>query len=135
LPIPGADLPHVHTLRTLADSRAIAAAANEATRAVVIGSSFIGLEVAASLRARGATVTVVGPDAVPLGRVLGDEVGAFVRSVHESKGVAFRLGRKPSSIAADRITLDDGSELPATLVVIGVGVRPRTQLAETAGLR
>jgi NADPH-dependent 2,4-dienoyl-CoA reductase/sulfur reductase-like enzyme/nitrite reductase/ring-hydroxylating ferredoxin subunit len=133
LPIPGADLPHVHVLRTLADSRAIAAA-GAGKRAVVIGASFIGLEVAASLRARGADVTVVGPEAVPLARVLGDEVGAFVRRVHEGKGVAFRLGRKPASITAEAVTLDDGTVAPADVVVMGVGVKPRLGLAEAAGL-
>jgi NADPH-dependent 2,4-dienoyl-CoA reductase/sulfur reductase-like enzyme/nitrite reductase/ring-hydroxylating ferredoxin subunit len=134
LSLDGATLPHVHTLRTLADSRSIAAAADANTRAVVIGASFIGLEVAASLRARGAAVTVVGPESTPLARVLGDEVGAFVKRVHESKGVSFRLGRKPVSITPDRVVLDDGSELPASLVVMGVGVRPRIALAEAAGL-
>jgi apoptosis-inducing factor 3 len=134
LGIDGANQPHVRTLRTLADSRSIAAAATAGTRAVVIGASFIGLEAAASLRARGAEVTVVGPETVPLARVLGDEVGAFVQRVHESKGVAFRLGRKPQSIASDRVKLDDGTELPASLVVMGVGVKPRTDLAAAAGL-
>jgi NADPH-dependent 2,4-dienoyl-CoA reductase/sulfur reductase-like enzyme/nitrite reductase/ring-hydroxylating ferredoxin subunit len=134
LPIEGATLPHVHTLRTLADSRAIGSAASERTRAVVIGASFIGLEAAASLRARGADVTVVGPEAIPLARVLGDEVGAFVRTVHEAKGVAFRLGRKPARITSSAVILDDGTELPASLVVTGVGVKPRTDVAASAGL-
>jgi NADPH-dependent 2,4-dienoyl-CoA reductase/sulfur reductase-like enzyme len=105
------------------------------TRAVVIGTSFIGLEVAASLRTRGAAVTVVGPDAVPLARVLGDQVGAFVRQVHDHNGVAFRLGRKPASITREHVVLDDGSQLPADLVVLGVGVQPRLELATAAGLR
>jgi NADPH-dependent 2,4-dienoyl-CoA reductase/sulfur reductase-like enzyme/nitrite reductase/ring-hydroxylating ferredoxin subunit len=134
LPIDGADLPHVHLLRSLADSRAIIAAASADKPVVVIGGSFIGLEVAASLRARGAAVTVVAPDPVPLARVLGDEVGRFVRGVHEAKGVAFRLGRKPARIARDAVTLDDGSALPAALVVMGVGVSPRVELAAAAGL-
>lgn len=134
LPLDGGALPHVHTLRTLADSRAIVARAVAGTRAVVIGASFIGLEAAASLRARGVDVTVVGPEAVPLERVLGGDVGAFVRRVHEAKGVAFRLGRKPARITDDRVILDDGTELEASLVVMGVGVRPRLDLAATAGL-
>ncbi len=134
LEIEGADLPHVHTLRTLADSRAIAMAATPGKAVVVIGASFIGLEVAASLRARDAAVTVVAPDAVPLVRALGEEVGAFVRGVHEAHGVTFRLGRKPARITPDQVILDDGSALPAALVVIGVGVRPRTDLAAAAGL-
>jgi NADPH-dependent 2,4-dienoyl-CoA reductase/sulfur reductase-like enzyme/nitrite reductase/ring-hydroxylating ferredoxin subunit len=132
LSIPGADLPHVHVLRTLADSKAIAAAAGK--RAVVIGASFIGLEAAASLRARGCDVTIVAPLTVPLARVLGDEVGAFVRRIHEAKGETFRLGKKPASITADSVTLDDGEVLPADVVVMGVGVKPRLGLAERAGL-
>lgn len=134
LPLPGADLPHVHTLRTLADSRAIAAAISAKLPVVIIGASFIGLEAAAALRARGAEVTVVGPEPVPLARVLGTEVGAFVRRVHEGKGVLFELGRKPASITADSVILDDGRALPAQLVVMGVGVKPRLELASAAGL-
>src|SRR4051812_34606176 len=87
LPLPGSDLPHVHYLRTLADSRALIAAAKDAKRAVVIGASFIGLEVAASLRARGVEVHVAAPESIPLSRVVGDYLGGFVRSFHESKGV------------------------------------------------
>ncbi|MFP5406715.1 MAG: NAD(P)/FAD-dependent oxidoreductase, partial [Gammaproteobacteria bacterium] len=135
LPIPGADKPHVHTLRTLADSRAIIAQAEGGRRAVVIGASFIGLEVAASLRARGVEVEVVAPDPVPLARVLGEQLGSFVRGLHESHGVRFHLGRKPAAIHADRVDLDDGTSLAADLVVMGVGVRPRTELAQAAGLR
>jgi NADPH-dependent 2,4-dienoyl-CoA reductase/sulfur reductase-like enzyme/nitrite reductase/ring-hydroxylating ferredoxin subunit len=131
LPIDGANLPHVHTLRTLGDSRAIAGATGPA---VVIGASFIGLEVAASLIARGTAVTVVAPEAVPLARVLGDDVGNFVRRVHEAKGVAFQLGKKPAKITATEVTLDDGTSLPAGVVVMGVGVKPRTDLAQAAGL-
>jgi len=134
LPIEGAELPHVHTLRTLADSRAIGGAALAGTPVVIIGASFIGLEAAASLRARGADVTVVGPESVPLARVLGDEVGGFVRRVHEAKGVAFRLGRKPVRITAGEVSLDDGTALRAAVVVMGVGVKPRTELATAAGL-
>jgi NADPH-dependent 2,4-dienoyl-CoA reductase/sulfur reductase-like enzyme/nitrite reductase/ring-hydroxylating ferredoxin subunit len=134
LPLQGNDLPHVHYLRTLADSRALIDAAKHAKRAVVIGSSFIGLEVAASLRARNVDVHVVGPDTVPLGRVLGDYLGGFIRSFHESHGVTFHLGRKPQRIEADAVVLDDGTRLSADLVAIGVGVRPRLELAEKAGL-
>ncbi len=135
LPIPGANLPHVHVLRTLADARSIIEDLERAKNAVVIGSSFIGLEAAASLRKRGLAVTVAGPDAVPLARVLGDEVGRFVRDVHEANGVAFRLEVRPTSITESEVTLSDGSTLRADLVVMGVGVRPRTDLAEATGLR
>jgi NADPH-dependent 2,4-dienoyl-CoA reductase/sulfur reductase-like enzyme/nitrite reductase/ring-hydroxylating ferredoxin subunit len=134
LAIPGADLPHVHLLRSLADSRALIAAAKGAKRAVVIGASFIGLEAAAALRARGVAVTVVAPEELPLGRILGPELGGFLRSLHEEHGVSFRLGRKPASITPSEVRLDDGSAEPADLVVMGVGVRPRLELAESAGL-
>ena len=134
LDLPGADAPHVHYLRSLADSRSIIVAAKEAKRAVVIGGSFIGLETAASLRARDLEVHVVAPEAVPLERVMGRELGDFIRALHEEKGVHFHLGRKPARVEADAVVLDDGTRLTADLVVIGVGVRPRLALAEQAGL-
>jgi NADPH-dependent 2,4-dienoyl-CoA reductase/sulfur reductase-like enzyme/nitrite reductase/ring-hydroxylating ferredoxin subunit len=131
--LPGAE--GVLYLRTLADSRAIIArASGGAKRAVVIGASFIGLEVAASLRARGLEVDVVAPEALPLARVLGDELGAFVKALHEEHGVRFHLGTKPKTIAKDKVTLENGETLACDLVVAGIGVRPRTQLAEKAGL-
>jgi NADPH-dependent 2,4-dienoyl-CoA reductase/sulfur reductase-like enzyme/nitrite reductase/ring-hydroxylating ferredoxin subunit len=134
LPIGGADLPHVHYLRSLADSRAIIAASGAAKRAVVIGSSFIGLETAASLRNRNIEVHVVAPESLPLERVLGPELGTFIKALHEEHGVLFHLGRKPDRVEKDAVVLDDGSRLPADLVVFGVGVRPRLALAEAAGL-
>jgi apoptosis-inducing factor 3 len=134
LPLAGGDLPHVHYLRTLADSRTLIAASKSAKRAVVIGSSFIGLEVAASLRARNIDVHVVAPEAIPLSRILGDYLGSFIRSFHESHGVTFHLGRKPQRIEADAVVLDDDTRLTADLVAIGVGVRPRLDLADQAGL-
>ena len=133
LPIPGAERALV--LRTLADSRALVAQAREGQRAVIIGASFIGLEVAASLRARKVEVAVVAPEARPLEKVLGPELGDFVRQLHEEHGVQFHLGKKPATIGPDALMLDDGTVLPAALVVMGVGVRPRLQLAEHAGLR
>ncbi|HKQ23013.1 MAG TPA: FAD-dependent oxidoreductase [Burkholderiales bacterium] len=134
LELPGADLPHVHYLRTLGHSRAIIAAAGKAQHAVVVGSSFIGLEVAASLRARKVDVHVVGLDAVPLAKVMGPELGAFIRKVHEEHGVSFHLGMRPQAIDEKSVTLDNGERVPAELVVIGVGVRPALSLAEKAGL-
>jgi apoptosis-inducing factor 3 len=135
LSIPGGDRPHVFPLRTLADSRAIIARAGAGRRAVVIGASFIGLEAAASLRHRGLEVDVVGPETVPLARILGDEIGAFIRKRHEKEGVRFHLGVTPTAIDDDGVDLSDGERLPADLVVIGVGVVPRTPLAEAAGLK
>jgi NADPH-dependent 2,4-dienoyl-CoA reductase/sulfur reductase-like enzyme/nitrite reductase/ring-hydroxylating ferredoxin subunit len=134
LDLPGDGQAHVHYLRSLGDSREIIAAAKDARSAVVIGGSFIGLEVAASLRARGLAVHVVAPEALPLERVLGQALGTFIKTVHEEKGVVFHLAHKPASIARDAVVLDDGTRLDADLVVIGVGVRPRLALAEQAGL-
>lgn len=135
LTIPGADRAHVHTLRSLDDCRAIIRASEGATNAVVLGASFIGMEVAASLRARGLQVTVVAPDAVPFEKVLGREVGEAIQRVHEENGVEFRLGRTPAAILEDSVRLDDGSDTAAQLVVMGVGVVPDIRLAEAAGLQ
>jgi NADPH-dependent 2,4-dienoyl-CoA reductase/sulfur reductase-like enzyme/nitrite reductase/ring-hydroxylating ferredoxin subunit len=134
LPVPVAEGGRVRYLRSLADSRAIIAAAGNGGAAVVIGASFIGLEVAASLRQRGLEVHVVAPEAIPLARVMGPELGAFVRRLHESKGVVFHLGRTVKAVAAGHVTLDDGTLLDAGLVVAGVGVRPRVGLAQSTGL-
>jgi NADPH-dependent 2,4-dienoyl-CoA reductase/sulfur reductase-like enzyme/nitrite reductase/ring-hydroxylating ferredoxin subunit len=134
LPVPAADLPHVHTLRTLADSRAIIADAKSAKRALVIGASFIGLEAAAALRARDLEVHVVAPEARLMERVLGRELGDFIRALHVEHGVIFHLGEIVTAFDGRRATLKGGSTLEADVVVVGVGVRPRLALAEQAGL-
>ncbi|MEJ8846902.1 FAD-dependent oxidoreductase [Variovorax rhizosphaerae] len=134
LEVPGATPGQVLSLRSFADSRAIVARAAEARSALVIGASFIGLEVAASLRTRGVEVHVVAPDAVPMQRVLGPELGAFVRDLHASHGVIFHLGTKVTSVDGRRATLADGTTVEADLIVAGVGVRPSVALAEQAGL-
>jgi len=134
LALPGGDLPHVHYLRTLADSRALIARALVSKHAVVIGASFIGLEVAASLRARNIDVHVVGLETCPMEKILGVEVGNFIRKLHEEHGVTFHLGTTAASIDERSVTLRGGEGLPADLVVIGVGVRPAIALAEQAGL-
>ena len=134
LDVPGATLPHVHYLRTLADGRALVASALAAKRAVVIGASFIGLEVAASLRARNIEVHVVGTETVLMEKVLGPEVGKFLRKLHEDHGVTFRLGTTATAIDKQNVTLKTGERLQADLVVVGIGVRPAISLAEQAGL-
>src|SRR5258705_8515325 len=134
LDLPGGDLPRVHYLRTVADSRALAAKAAASRRAVVIGASFIGLEVAASLRTRNVEVHVVGPEARPLEKVLGAEVGDFIRKLHEEHGVTFHFGTTAAGIGERDVRLENGETLQADLVVIGVGVRPAVPLAEQAGL-
>jgi len=134
LRIPGADLPHIHYLRTLADSRAIVATASAARRAVVIGASFIGLEVAASLRARGLEVHVVAPETHPMERVLGREIGDLVRQVHEEHGFVFHLGTTPASFERSHVTLQSGERLGTDFVVVGIGVGLEMALAEQAGI-
>ncbi len=134
LPIPGADLGHVLTLRSLSDSRALIERAKTAQRALVVGAGFIGLEAAASLRARGLDVHVVAPDAHPLERILGADIGAMIQTVHESHGVVFHLGQRPVAIDGTHVVLSSGDRLAADVVVIGAGVTPETALAEKAGL-
>jgi apoptosis-inducing factor 3 len=134
LDIPGANQPHVHVLRSLADSRGIIAGLEKGKRAVVIGASFIGLEAAASLRAREVEVHVVAPEKRPLERVFGPQFGDFVRALHEEHGVKFHLDNSVTAIGKSDVTLKGGGTLSADLVVIGVGVRPRISLAEKAGL-
>jgi apoptosis-inducing factor 3 len=132
--VPGADLQHVHYLRTLADSRALVEKTLTAKRAVVIGASFIGLEVAASLRARNIDVHVVEPETIPMKKILGPEVGTFIRKLHEDHGVTFHLGTTATSIDERRVTLKNGETLRADFVVVGIGVRPALSLAQQAGL-
>lgn len=121
-------------LRTLADSRALIEAAEKGGRAVVLGASFIGLEVAASLRARGLDVHVVAPEERPLEKILGRELGDFVRGVHDEHSVVFHMGRTARSIEGRVVTLDNGERIGAGLVVAGIGVRPNDELAAQAGL-
>ncbi len=134
LPLPGDPAIPIHYLRSFADSRAIVASVKGAKRVVVVGASFIGLEVAAALRTRDVAVDLVAPDNVPLERVMGAEVGRFIRSVHEDHGVVFHLNAKVSRIDGRTVTLSDGTTIEADAVVAGVGVRPSIELAEQAGL-
>lgn len=132
--IPGERLPHVHYLRSLADARALVAKALVAKRAVVVGTSFIGLEVAASLRTRNIDVHAIGLDDIPMLRTLGPEVGTFIRALHEKHGVTFHSGTTVTAIDERRVTLRNGESVEADLVVVGIGVRPTVELAQLAGL-
>jgi NADPH-dependent 2,4-dienoyl-CoA reductase/sulfur reductase-like enzyme/nitrite reductase/ring-hydroxylating ferredoxin subunit len=134
LDIPGASDSQVHYLRTFADSRAIVAKAATAKSVVVIGASFIGLEVAASLRARGIAVHIAAPDHEPLERVMGPEVGRFIRQLHERQGVVFHLGQTVQRVDGRTVTLSDKTTVDADFLVLGIGVRPAIGLAEQAGL-
>jgi len=134
LSLPGSTLPHVHSLRSFADARALLAKAKTSKRAVVIGASFIGMEVASSLRAHDIAVDVVAPDAIPFQKTLGKEAGTFIRKLHEQHGVTFHLETHAASIDERSVTLQDGQRLEADLVVAGIGVRPSIALAEKAGL-
>jgi apoptosis-inducing factor 3 len=134
LKILGHDLPHVCYLRTLADSRRIIEKAKNAKHAVIIGASFIGLEVAWSLRERKLDVAVVGKHSLPLEKALGRDLGALVQKTHEANGVKFHLGREAVKILERSVQLDDGTQLECDLVVAGIGVRPDIALAERAGI-
>jgi len=132
LKVPGAD--RVHYLRTLPESKALADAITAETTVVVVGAGWIGLEVAAAARGRGATVTVVEVDSLPLRLVLGEELGAIYAELHREKGADLRLQSGIQEIRESSVILTDGTEIAADLVVAGVGVRPVTELAESAGL-
>ncbi len=134
LPIACADASQMLYLRSYADAQAIVERARTAKHVVVVGASFIGLEVSASMRARNVAVDVIAPEQVPLERVMGPEVGRFVQSLHEARGVRFHLGQTLASVDGRTIALSGGGTIDADFVVVGAGVRPSTALAERAGL-
>lgn len=131
---PGFDGENVFTLRSIADAAAVAAAARPGARAVIIGASFIGLEAAAALRQRGLDVTIVAPDEVPFERVFGAEIGAWFQHLQEGRGVQFRLGTGAEAMENGQVRLADGRSIPADFVLLGVGVHPRTAVAEASGI-
>lgn len=130
LPIPGVDLTGVYPLRTLHDSRTLRELGKEGKRAVIIGSSFIGLEGAMSLRKLGSEVDVIGQEAVPFGKILGEKIGRVVQDWHEKEGIRFHLGRNVKEIEGEgnvsAVVLDNGDRIEADFVLLGVGVKPRT---------
>ena len=133
-PIEGFSRPDVYTLRSLRDADAIAAAAGKAERVAIVGASFIGLEAAGALRSRGLQVHVVAPETVPMTLVMGDDIGRWVRGLHEKAGIVFHLGRTVHAWVDGRLALDGGETVAADFLVAGTGVRARTQLPEAAGL-
>jgi 3-phenylpropionate/trans-cinnamate dioxygenase ferredoxin reductase component len=138
LAVPGADLDGVHYLRALRDSSRLRAALRGGGRVAVVGAGWIGLETAAAARGYGCEVTVVEPQAVPLQAALGPEMGAFFAGVHRGHGVDLRLGRGVTELRGPgrvhAVVTDDGDEIPADVVIVGVGARPCTELADRAGL-
>ncbi|MBN6033514.1 NAD(P)/FAD-dependent oxidoreductase [Amycolatopsis sp. 195334CR] len=139
LPVRGADLTGIHTLRTLDDALALRAAFAKADRVVIVGSGWIGSEAAAAARKHGAEVTVVGMETTPLESVLGPEVGGVFRDLHTEQGVRWRLGTSVADFVGDEgavtgVRLTDGSVLEADVVLVAVGAAPETGLAHAAGL-
>jgi 3-phenylpropionate/trans-cinnamate dioxygenase ferredoxin reductase subunit len=138
LPVPGAGLAGVLRLRTLADCDRLADALVEGANLVVVGAGWIGLEVAAAARQRGATVTVVEAADQPLQRVLGDQIAGVFAGLHREHGVTFHFRAQVREFRGDgrvsRVVLTDGTELAADAVLVAVGVQPNTELAELAGL-
>ncbi|MEH1126155.1 NAD(P)/FAD-dependent oxidoreductase [Micromonospora sp. CPCC 206061] len=139
LSVPGAELSDVRYLRTFDEADVLLERLRAGGRVLVVGAGWIGLEVAAAAREHGCSVTVVEADSLPLRRVIGDEVAAVFRDLHVAHGVEFRFGAgvREFGTVGGRLThavLDDDTEVPADLVVAGVGIRPATELAEAAGL-
>jgi len=130
LKVPGSDLGNIFTIRNAKDGKAAREQVSEGTKVVVVGGSFIGLEAAMSLGKQGGDVTVVSPEEVLFEGPFGKKVGKYVQQLHEAAGVTFRLGRKSAAFTGDgkvaSVTLDNGEELPAEVVVVGIGVRPVT---------
>ena len=135
LKVPGADLAHVCYLRSQSDCRTIIAKAGKAKRIVLVGASFIAMEVASSLIQRKLEVHIVAPEAVPMATVLGPQVGEYLRRLHERNGVVFHLQQSVVAIDERKVTLKDGHTVSAGLVVIGIGVKPLVDLAERAGIK
>ncbi|MBO0936216.1 FAD-dependent oxidoreductase [Fibrella sp. HMF5335] len=130
LPVPGADLPGVHTLRSQDDAAQLLDQLKPDARVVIVGASFIGLEVAASLRQRNLPVTITSPEKLPFEKLLGAEIGQMFQRMHEKNGVNFRLGTQIVTIQGqeyvDTILLDNGETMSTDLVIVGIGVKPNT---------
>lgn len=132
------DLAGIHVLRNFDESLALRKEADSASRAVVIGAGFIGCEVAASLRKLGVDVVLVEPQPAPLASVLGQQIGDLVTRLHRAEGVDVRCGVGVSDVSGDdrvrKVTLSDGTELDADIVIVGIGSHPATEWLEGSGL-
>ncbi|UCF99621.1 MAG: FAD-dependent oxidoreductase [Spirochaetaceae bacterium] len=137
-PVPGAELQGCYLLRSRHDAEAILAELEQAKTVVIVGASFIGLEVASSLRAREIEVHVVAPEKTPLAAVFGDQIGGRIKKTHEENGVDFHLGQTVKGFAGEErvseVLLADGSRLKTDCVIIGVGIRPAVEFLESSGL-
>ena len=134
LDAPGIDLANIFTLRQPEDAEAILERVQDAKKAVIVGSSFIGMEAASSLIQQGLEVTVVSPSDVPFQKILGDELGKMFQKVHESKGVSFKFNSKATKFIGEKkveyVVLENGDKLAADLVLLGIGVQPNTDYLE-----
>lgn len=135
LAVPGAELPHVCLLRSLADCRAIMGRLKPGAKVAVIGGSFIGLEAAASIRSRNFDVVVVTPETEPMDKILGPDLARAILATHTQKGVTFRTGSTVEAITSEAVHIAGGTSVPADVVVVGIGVEPRVSLARQAGLK
>lgn len=134
LPLPGFDLPNVLALRSQADSRVLLDGITNARAVAIVGAGFIGMEAAAALRSRGLEVHVIAPEALPLARIIGDALAGQLLQMHREQGVQFHLESKTQAFDGKTLTLADGATIAADVVLVGVGVKPRTALAQAAGL-
>lgn len=134
IPMDGAELDNIFTLRQAQDARAILDASKQAKKVVIVGAGFIGMEVASSLNQQGLEVTVVASNAVPFEHVLGEKVGRLMQQIHESHGVKFKLDSKVSAFVGEEkvasVELESGESLAADMVVVGIGVQPATDFIE-----
>ena len=134
LKLPGFDQPNVHLLRSLADARALIAGITDAKSVAVIGAGFIGMEAASALRERGLDVQVIAREELPLGKLLGEALATHVVGLHREHGVVFHTSCEATEFKDGELLLSDGKKLRVDAVLVGVGVKPRTALAEAAGL-
>lgn len=138
LEVPGSKLRNIFTLRTYDDADRIISACEASSRAAIIGASFIGMETADSLRERGVQVSVIAPESVPFEHVFGKQIGKLFHELHQDNGVEFNLGRSVSKFEGndkvEAVVLDDGQKIEVGVVIVGIGVKPATDIIKGIGL-